>query len=61
MSRIKGPNCGSTAQVDCIYLDTRSETEKVDDYACGCGCVFSLTYTVTSVDIQNADELKNRG
>ena len=52
MSRIKCPNCDSTAQVECIYLDTRSETEKTDDYACGCGCVFSVVYTVSSVDIQ---------
>lgn len=61
MSRIKCPNCGSTAQINCIYLDTRSETEKTDDYECGCGCVFSLLYQVISVDIQNVDELKNRG
>ena len=52
MSRINCPNCGSTAQVECIYLDTRNETEKTDAYACGCGSVFSVVYTVTSVDIQ---------
>ena len=54
--RIKCPKCGSTAQVECIYLDTRSETQKTDDYACRCGCVFSVTYEVCSVDIQNEGE-----
>ena len=54
--RIKCPRCGSTAQVECIYLDTRSETQKTDDYACRCGCVFSVTYEVCSVDIQDEGE-----
>lgn len=52
MNKIKCPNCGSTAQVKCIYLDDSGEIEKTDEYACGCGCVFSVTYTVSSIDVQ---------
>lgn len=58
MSRIKCPNCGSSAQLECVYLDTDSyDTEKTDDFVCGCGCVFSVTFKVVSVDIQNQEDL----
>lgn len=54
MARIKCPNCGSTAQIERLYLDTSAETERTDDYACGCGCVFTVVYEVVSVDIQES-------
>jgi hypothetical protein len=50
--KIKCPNCGSTAQVEVIYHDDSYSTERTDEYACGCDCVFSVTYTVSSIDIQ---------
>jgi len=49
--RIKCPNCGSTAQVELIYADS-DPIEKADDYACGCGCIFTVYYTISSIDIQ---------
>jgi hypothetical protein len=52
MDKIKCPNCGSTAQVECVFVDANGQIERTDEFVCGCGCVFSVTYTVSSIDIQ---------
>lgn len=39
---MKCPNCGSTAQVKNIFLNTKDEVKKTNKYICGCGCVFSV-------------------
>lgn len=54
MARIKCPNCGSTAQIERLYLDINAETKRADDYTCGCGYVFTVVYEVVSVDIQES-------
>lgn len=50
--RIKCPNCGSTAQPELVYMDsTSNNTEKKDDYICGCGCRFTAHFTLAEIEI----------
>lgn len=52
MSRIKCPNCGSTAQVELVWEDRSSyDTKKVKEYVCGCGCHFEAVFTLTETKI----------
>lgn len=52
MSRIKCPNCGSTAQVELVWEDRSSyDTKKVKEYVCGCGCNFEAIFTLTETKI----------
>lgn len=47
---ISCPNCGSTAQIKCIYTDGEAPTEeKYVAYRCGCGCSFLVTYKAIEV------------
>lgn len=49
---IKCPNCGSTAQVKCVYTGGELPTEdKYMGYKCGCGCSFIVTYKATEIEI----------
>lgn len=55
--RIKCPNCGSTAQIELVYMDTSSySTKRKDDYICGCGCHFEVTFEVTEVRITKSEQ-----
>ena len=50
--RIKCPNCGSTAQIELTYMDHRSyDTQKTDEYICGCGCHFEVTFEVIEIRV----------
>jgi sarcosine oxidase delta subunit len=50
--RIKCPNCGSSAQIELTYMDHRSyDTQKTDEYICGCGCHFEVTFEVAEVKV----------
>ena len=49
---IRCPNCGSSAQIELTYMDHRSyDTQKTDEYICGCGCHFEVTFEVTEVKV----------
>lgn len=55
MSRVKCPNCGSTAQVE--YLGESASSGCYDtferDYVCGCGCEFVVEFSVKNIFINN--------
>ena len=52
MSRIKCPNCGSTAQVELVWEDYDSySAQRRNEYECGCGCRFETIFTVTETKI----------
>ncbi len=52
MSRIKCPNCGSTAQPELVWEDRDSYgTKKIKEYICGCGCNFEVIFEATKVNI----------
>ena len=52
MSRIKCPNCGSTAQVDLVWEDRSSyDTKKTKEFICGCGCNFEVIFKAVEVNI----------
>lgn len=60
MNRIKCPNCGSTAQVELMKEDySIYEAEKVREYACGCGCIFEATFTLTNTKILGVEKERN--
>lgn len=49
---IKCPNCGSTAQLELVYLDSTGNREaKADDYICGCGCRFTAHFILVKTEI----------
>ena len=51
-SRIKCPNCGSSAQPELVYQDnTSNHRDKKDDYVCGCGCRFRAHFTFVKAEI----------
>lgn len=55
--RIKCPSCGSTAQVELVYDDRDGySTKRTDEYICGCGCHFEVTFEVTEVRIVKEQE-----
>ena len=55
--RIKCPNCGSTAQVTCMWNDGSAyNTEQVKEYLCGCGCEFEATFKLDAINILNEGE-----
>jgi hypothetical protein len=51
MSRVKCPNCGSTAQVQ--YMGESASSGCYDtferDYVCGCGCEFVVEFSAINV------------
>ena len=50
--RIYCPNCGSSAQVELVYLDsTSNRKDKKDDYICGCGCRFTARFALIQTEI----------
>ena len=52
MSRIKCPNCGSTAQVELVWEDRSSyDIKKTKEYICGCGCHFEVIFKAVEVNI----------
>lgn len=52
MSRIKCPNCGSTAQIELVWEDRDSySTKKTKEYICGCGCRFEVIFEAREVNI----------
>ena len=52
MSRIKCPNCGSTAQVELVWEDRSSyDTKKTKEFICGCGCHFEVIFEAVEVNI----------
>ena len=52
MSRIKCPNCGSTAQVELVWEDRSSySTKKTKEFICGCGCNFEVIFEAVEVNI----------
>jgi hypothetical protein len=55
---IKCPACGSTSQVEMVWgsaSDGRySRLER--DYACGCGCEFTVFFEATSFSINKNEE-----
>lgn len=52
MSRIKCPNCGSTAQPELMWEDFDSySTKTIKEYICGCGCHFEVIFEVKEVNI----------
>lgn len=52
MSRIKCPNCGSTAQVELVWADRSSySTTHTKEYECGCGCHFEVIFEVKTTNI----------
>lgn len=53
---IKCPNCGSSAQVTCIWVDTDLYTSaQYKEYECGCGCHFLATFEHTKTEILPKD------
>ena len=49
---IKCPNCGSTAQVKCIWEDMELYTSEIyREYECECGCHFEVTLEVSNIKI----------
>lgn len=53
MARIKCPNCGSTAQPELVSQDTDNYSlEHSNEYICGCGCHFKVTFAAISVEIK---------
>lgn len=51
-SRVKCPNCGSTAQIEMVWKDNANyNTEETKEYICGCGCHFEATFTLTKTKI----------
>lgn len=59
--RIKCPSCGSTAQVELVYSDRNGySTKRIDEYICGCGCHFEVTFEVTEVRIVK-EQKQNEG
>lgn len=52
MSRIKCPNCGSSTQVEPIWIgrDSYSITH-IREYECCCGCHFEVTFEVKTIKI----------
>lgn len=54
---VKCPNCGSTAQVECVWEDTELYShETYREYICGCGCHWELTYAITNIKILGIDK-----
>ena len=52
MSRIKCPNCRSTAQVELAWMGTDNFTTSHDrEYYCGCGCRFEVIFEAVEVNI----------
>jgi hypothetical protein len=52
MSRIKCPNCGSTAQPELVWEDRDSySTTKTKEYICGCGCHFEVIFEAKKTNI----------
>ena len=51
MERIRCPNCGSAAQVKCVWHDRNFYfSEVVADYECGCGCMFSAKFELKVIE-----------
>lgn len=49
---IKCPNCGSTAQVECVWNDTENYTSEIyKEYICGCGCHFLAIFEIKKIKI----------
>ena len=54
---IKCPNCGSSAQVELVWVDSDMYTSAhYKQYACGCGCDFVVTFEVTDIKIIPKEE-----
>ena len=52
IDRIKCPNCGSTAQVELVWVDrNRYEAKTTEEYECGCGCHFEVIFRATEINI----------
>lgn len=44
---MKCPNCGSTAQLKCVWVDEDKYTNThYKEYKCGCGCHFVAVFEV---------------
>ena len=55
---MKCPNCGSTAQVRLVWQDESKLTRhRFEEYKCGCGCHFMITYELVNVRIMEDDEV----
>ena len=54
---IKCPNCGSSAQVELVWVDSSTYTSAhYEQYTCGCGCDFVVTFEVTKIQIIPKEE-----
>lgn len=54
---IKCPNCGSTAQVKCIYFDEEKYTSThYREFKCGCGCKFQVEFEIKKIEIKKKKE-----
>lgn len=54
---VKCPNCGSTAQVKCVWRDDSAYTNYLyREYECGCGCKFRKIYEATDTQILSKKE-----
>lgn len=57
---IKCPNCGSSAQVEMVWMDSDNYTqEHYREYACGCGCTFETIFTLTDRKILDVEKERN--
>ena len=57
MSRIKCPNCGSTAQIMLTWEDRDSYSSHHErEYDCGCGCHFGVIFEAVESCIYEEEE-----
>lgn len=54
---IKCPNCGSSAQVELVWVDSEMYSNThYKQYKCGCGCDFVITFEIADVKIIPKEE-----
>lgn len=54
---IKCPNCGSSAQVELVWVDGEMYSNThYKQYKCGCGCDFVITFEITDIKIIPKEE-----
>ena len=59
MSRIKCPNCGSTAQMKRIAkTEDMAYTRIYDQWKCGCGAIVQVTFERTKIDLITVEKTK---
>ena len=49
------PNCGSSAQIKCVWVDEDKYTfSHYKEYICGCGCNFIAEFKLAEKSIKKA-------